>query len=99
VSNLKDQIKSKMKESAHTQLIDPIELAYTKEDTNVNNNVNVNIKPPKRRVKFEDRYTRQTYYIQNELVAKINQIAENEKGEKTRIINEALRAYLGMSID
>jgi hypothetical protein len=86
VSNMKDTIKNKMKKNAsvHQELIEPV-------NTNVNVDVNVNVN---RRRKFEERFTRQTYYIENDLLEKINRMAGNEKGEKTRIINEALRKYL-----
>lgn len=46
-----------------------------------------------RKKKFEDRYTRATFYIDNDLLEMIQQEAGDEKGEKTRIINDALRRY------
>lgn len=95
MSNMKEKLKSKIKEHpAHTQLIHPVE-----EDTNVNVNenvyvdVNVNIDKPKRK-RFEETHSRQTYYIENDLIEKLNQQAGSEKGEKTRIVNEAIRWYL-----
>ncbi|MDA5111006.1 hypothetical protein [Brevibacillus thermoruber] len=84
MSNLKDILKNKVRSSAHAQLIDTNE--------NVNIDVNVNVKT-KRKKKFEETHTRQTYYIENDLLLRLNAIAGNEKGEKTRIINEALRQY------
>jgi uncharacterized protein (DUF4415 family) len=92
VSDLKDRLKDRIRRSsAHDQLIEPI--GQVNDD--VNKNVNVYV-PPRvsRRPKFEDMYTRQTFYIENELLEQMNQLAGGEKGEKTRIINEALRAYL-----
>lgn len=82
---MKDAIKNKMKKptSVHHELIEPI---------NTNVNVDVNVKVNKKK-KFEEKFTRQTYYIENELLEKLNQEAGSEKGEKTRIINEALRNY------
>lgn len=69
--------------SVHHELIEPV-------ITNVNVDVNVKVNKKK---KFEEKFTRQTYYIENELLEKLHQEAGNEKGEKTRIINEALRQY------
>lgn len=62
-------------------------------DGNVNRNVNVNIKRSKKK-KFEEEHTRQTYYIRNDILETLHEVAGNEKGEKTRIINEALEMYL-----
>ncbi|CAM3848638.1 hypothetical protein [Marinicrinis lubricantis] len=88
MSNMKDLLKNKVKgekKSAHDLLMEPA-------NVNVNVNENVNIKK-KRREKFEDKFARATFYIENGLLEKINAEAGNEKGEKTRIINEALRQY------
>lgn len=52
--------------------------------------------PKTRRVKWEDRYKRATFYVENETLAELDRRAGTEKGEKTRMINEALQAYLGM---
>lgn len=107
MSDLKDRLKDRIRRpSVHEQLIDPVETDEN-EDVNTNRNVNVNVNddtntninvysPPRvnRRPKFEDTHTRQTYYIENELLEELTQLAGNEKGEKTRIINEALRGYL-----
>ncbi len=79
---------NRMKENArrtspHEQLIDS--------DVNVNVNVNVH---KVQKAKFEERFTRATVYLENELLEALNQVAAGEKGEKTRIVNEALRQYL-----
>lgn len=99
MSNMKDLIKNKMrtsKESAHAQLIDVT--TENNIDVNVDVNTNVNIfKPASKKKKFEDTHTRQTFYIENELLKKLSKFAGREKGEKTRIINEALRSYMDLS--
>ena len=47
------------------------------------------------RILFESRYKRETYYIREDLARKINRrSAAVGKGEKTRIINQALEEYL-----
>lgn len=107
MSNLKDQLKNKLKgqSPAHTQLIEPVNVdvdgninvdGNVDENKNiyVNTNTNVNVIKKVKKKKFEEKYTRQTYYIDNELLRELNRIAGNEKGEKTRIINEALARYL-----
>jgi uncharacterized protein (DUF4415 family) len=98
VSSMKDLIKNKVKSSqhsAHNILIDPVEETTQNTNVDVNENVDVNVnKKERKRKKFEDNFTRQTYYIQNDLLEKLNEVAGSEKGEKTRIINEALRKYL-----
>ncbi|GAA4703051.1 hypothetical protein [Brevibacillus fulvus] len=53
-----------------------------------------NLTPPAKRRKFEDTHSRQTFYVQNDLIKKINKLAKKEKGVKTRIVNEALRLYI-----
>lgn len=50
--------------------------------------------PKTKKVKWEDRYTRATFYVQNDVLDDVNRMAGTEKGEKTRIINEALQNYL-----
>lgn len=47
-----------------------------------------------RKKKFEEKYKRATYYIENDIKEKLDKQAGNEKGEKTRIVNEALRNFL-----
>ena len=52
------------------------------------------------RILFESRYKRETYYIREDLVREINQrSAAVGKGEKTRIINQALAQYLAMETE
>lgn len=47
--------------------------------------------------RFEDRYKRETYYIREDLVKEINRrSAVVGKGEKTRVVNQALAEFLGM---
>ncbi|RKD26482.1 hypothetical protein BEP19_16725 [Ammoniphilus oxalaticus] len=77
-NNFKDKIKNKVRSSAHEQLIEP---------------VHANVNRGKKREKFEDRYSRQTVWIENEIIELITREAQNERGEKTRIFNEALRQY------
>ena len=87
MSNMKDSLKNKVrsgKESAHAQLFDQI---------NTNENTNVDVNETKKK-KFEDMYTRATFYINNDLLSWLKEVCGDEKGEKTRIINEALRAYM-----
>lgn len=83
-NNMKDTLKQKVRQSssAHNQLID---------STNVNDYVNVNINIPKQ--KFEETHTRATFYIENELLKNLEFASSKGKGEKTRIINEALRNW------
>lgn len=86
MSNAKDDIKKRIRPSVHKELIEP---------ENVNDDVNVYGKKRTKKPKFEDRFVRHTSYIEKELLEKLNAAADGEKGEKTRIINEALRSYLG----
>ena len=53
--------------------------------------------PPQQRRRFEACYKRETYYVREDLVQEINRrSAAVGKGEKTRIINQALAEFLGM---
>lgn len=94
MSGREDRLRGKLQtkpRSAHDILIQSVDAV------NSNNNVdrNVNVAPRvSRRPKFEESHTRATFYIQNELLEQLNQFDGNEKGEKTRMINEALEAYL-----
>ncbi|SDN47008.1 hypothetical protein SAMN04488137_4576 [Fictibacillus solisalsi] len=45
-----------------------------------------------KRVKFEDTHTKSTYWIRDDILEAFNKIA-GERGEKTRIINQALIDY------
>lgn len=49
-------------------------------------------KKKKKKRKFEDDYTKSTYWIRKDILKVFNSIA-NEHGEKTRMINEALLDY------
>ena len=78
MDELKNKIRSTSGSSVHPELIDT-----SHED-----------KPKPKKKKFEEMYKRDTFWIENELKKKIdNQSAENGRGEKTRIINEALKLY------
>lgn len=85
MSSMKDAIKKKEKDDAlrkgaHGQLID--------DKVIVNGNVNVNKKK-----RFEDTHSRATVYIDNGLLDLLEGYSAAGKGEKTRIVNEALRAW------
>jgi hypothetical protein len=85
VSNLKEALKNKVKKehkNAHDILIE------TQENEDI-----ISVNKQDRKIKFEENFTRQTYYIENNLLEKLNESVGKEKGEKTRIINEALRSY------
>ena len=47
-----------------------------------------------KKVKFDDTHCRQTVYINKDHWAKINDLAGSEKGIKTKVINDALEAWL-----
>ncbi|WP_309122222.1 hypothetical protein [Paenibacillus sp.] len=71
------------------------------ENVNVNANAAVDHAasqggPQKRekRKKFEELYKRDTFWIRNELKEKLDAYCQGERGEKTRIVNEALKDYL-----
>lgn len=76
-------------------------------NNNVDNNVGVDLQQAKqqvlerkkarpKKVKFDQKYDKMTFYILKELVDLINEEAAGEKGEKTRIINDALKMYFGL---
>jgi DNA polymerase III delta prime subunit len=50
-------------------------------------------KEKKKKKKFEDQHSKQTYWIRNDVLEALNKIAR-ERGEKTRIINSALIDYI-----
>jgi hypothetical protein len=50
-------------------------------------------KEKKKKEKFEDQHSKQTYWIRNDVLEALNKIAR-ERGEKTRIINNALIDYI-----
>ena len=63
-----------------------------KVNVNVNNKYNLG---SNKETGFENLYKRQTFYIHKDLIEKLNQAtAKAPKGEKTRILNEALEQYL-----
>ncbi|WP_310144278.1 hypothetical protein [Paenibacillus amylolyticus] len=80
-----DELKNKIRsasgsKSVHSELIDSSN----------------EIKPKEllRKKKFEELHRRDTVWIENELKDKLDsQSSEYGRGEKTRIINEALRRY------
>jgi hypothetical protein len=43
--------------------------------------------------KFEERHTRATFFIENDLLQSLKHLAGEKKGRKTEIINDALRDY------
>ena len=49
---------------------------------------------PTKKKKWEDDYSRATFYVENETLDELNYQAGNEKGKKTEIINKALQQYL-----
>ncbi len=52
--------------------------------------------PMQQRRRFEACYKRETYYVREDLVQEINRrSAAVGKGEKTRIVNQALAEFLG----
>lgn len=81
MDDLKNKIRSSSgSKSVHSELID-------------NSHV-IKPKAPPRKKKFEEMHRRDTVWIENELKDKLdNQSSEYGRGEKTRIINEALRLY------
>ena len=65
-------------------------------DKNINDNVIVNnyVYVYVKKKKFEDLYTRQTVYIENDIAKRIDKFAGKEKGLKTKIYNDALREFI-----
>lgn len=62
-------------------------------DVNVNENVAEVAPLRERRPKFEDNHVRQTVWVRKEYVELIEKEALGERGEKTRIVNDALEQY------
>lgn len=80
MDELKNKIRSTSGSSVHPELIDTSQEGKPKAN-------------PKKK-KFEETHTRDTVWIENALKERLDsQSAENGRGEKTRIINEALRLY------
>ncbi|QQE81567.1 hypothetical protein GI364_24540 (plasmid) [Alicyclobacillus sp. SO9] len=90
MEELKNKSKRKATSSPYSLIDDSGETNQHLGDENVSRNVNVH----KRRKKFEERYSRATLYIENDLLELLNEVSGVEKGEKTRIVNDALRKYL-----
>jgi hypothetical protein len=69
-------------------------------NVNVDRNVNVNVSMDVidsigQKSNFEKNFTRQTYYIHNDILNELAKLVRRSpKGTKTRIINEALRDYI-----
>ncbi|WP_026701705.1 hypothetical protein [Salibacterium aidingense] len=51
-------------------------------------------RPKQKKLKFEDTHTKDTFYVKNDILKAINRLANKQKGEKTRIVNEALYDYI-----
>lgn len=80
MDELKNKIRSTSINSVHPELID-----VPHEDKP---------KPKPKKKKFEETHTRDTIWIENDLKKRLDsESSENGRGEKTRIINEALRIY------
>jgi hypothetical protein len=107
VSNKLDAIKNKVRrssgDSVHVQMIDtniieddrkamigqPTQQAS--EELHADGNEPAGKK--ERKKKFEDLYTRQTIWVKKEYVQMIEEESDGERGEKTRILNDALKEY------
>lgn len=92
MSDLKNMLKGRLKQSAHDVLIQ--ENVTVNSNENVNVNINQNINAYKAKKKFEELHCRQTFYLEHGVLELLNSVAGNEKGLKTRIINDALKEYL-----
>jgi hypothetical protein len=101
---IKNKIRSSSSQSVHASLIG--ESTIIQEDKKANSQpdnkdtfasdfVKPLLPPPKKhkKQKFEDMYSRDTVWFKNEIKQKISEATEGERGEKTRIINEALEDY------
>jgi len=108
MERIKNKIRNANGASVHSQLIDTENVNVVADgNENVNVNVTTNVLPPKpmpdaktgpakreKRKKFEELYKRDTFWIQNELKERLDAYCKGERGEKTRIVNEALKAYM-----
>jgi hypothetical protein len=96
---IKNKVKNSSNQSVHGALIDTDIINDDKKANSGNVNVHVDVDVPKdkpkkeKRAKFEDLYTRDTVWIRNDLKLLINEECAGERGEKTRIINEALEEF------
>jgi hypothetical protein len=68
--------------------------AITNADARTNVTVNTNVNVYKKKERFEDTHTRQTYYIENDLIKQLHEFAGFEKGVKTKVVNDAIREHL-----
>lgn len=105
IQSIKDRVKNSTGSSLHGQLIDTSIIDEDKKaNSNPNNseNVNVNVSEPQhnliqpkkeKKKKFEELHTRDTFWIKNELAELLKIECDGERGEKTRLINEALELY------
>jgi hypothetical protein len=95
VSKQAEALKNKMKKNSSRQAREELMTRITQQQPQ-EENTNVNVNTKKKKMKFEDRFSRATFYIQNEILEKLNEEAGEEKGEKTRIINDALKQHFNM---
>ena len=57
--------------------------------------VNVNVDNNAKKLSFDEQYSRQTIYVRNDLIKKIDKkIKRQGKGAKTQLYNDALAQYL-----
>jgi len=83
MDDLKNKIRSTAASSVHSEMIDGISQSSE-------------YMPKPKKKKFEELYRRDTVWIENELKKRLDSAgAEGGRGEKTRILNEALRVYFG----
>lgn len=82
MDQLKNKIRSTGSGAVHNQLIDAV-------------NTDSLITPPnkQKKKKFEDTHSRDTFWLKNEIKEQLDGLCKGERGEKTRIINEALTMY------
>jgi hypothetical protein len=80
--------KSSIKETTRTKVVNE---DYS--EINLLDIANKVAKERKKKKKFEDQHSKQTYWIRNDVLEALNKIAK-ERGEKTRIINNALIDYI-----
>ncbi|OBA07237.1 hypothetical protein A9P44_10215 [Paenibacillus polymyxa] len=86
MDDLKNKIRSTAASSVHSEMIDGISHDSSSEYT-----------PKPKKKKFEELHQRDTVWIENELKKRLDRAgAEGGRGEKTRILNEALRVYFGL---
>lgn len=86
---IKRKVQNSGSAGVHSQLLSPLYGDDSSDESSGNSK--------KKEEKFDDLYTRHTVYIQNELGDKLSKRSAGSRGEKTRIINEALKEYLNKS--